>query len=1066
MTAVPRDVATTAPAFSGYSFAGTTQHFRVYYSNSFQARAMALNWVNVVERDFGVVNTWFREVDYLSAPVNLFLDPAGSDVSYGYGGAYWLPGKGFETHVKVALTADFGWLRSGFMAEVSEQFMKLQDRGWFHPDVGLEGTNGESLSLVCARELEKAIGANDVVLEHRWYEPLWLNSARADWVNTDLNDYSKTGGNEAVGCGLLFIYYLMNELGYSLQDVIVAAAPTLRQVYRNLTNDPNDPFPPFKALLDAKYPPGTKVPDRLPDDGFPINPAPTRFPGNEYIPVPDATVNGYIDGLTINGATSQYTSATEFSQYATGDVVIPPVTSGSPIAAIDLCWQLAGNNRLTYFIPRDAQAAYWSLQGHEAGFNPVNQKAISSRDESVYRLFHEKVTNGVPQGTVYRCWRVRDSYNAHGWASYSDGIYSTGGQGSSVSVKGGTRTHLAMTTRPGDSPVQVTFGTDFSHLGFGPNGEKEGFGKYFNISLDNTSLKITAGYRKTGGTPVEGVTATTSTLPLNVSQGVVVQLLIGLEWTDASTFTVQATAALPDFTLVTTSLVMSSTGIDPFSAPWTHTGAIRGLFVQTVQVADDGLNSLVGPYEAAIPLRSTLQDWGVQPPGSLILGMTGSVWDYLTQVAVARQVDIRNVDGTIVVTEMRDVTFMSYLWDPVQSPSVSFGLDNTSKFIEVVRNRVDWQPNGVTVYDSRKTGESYTVTPGTTTTFNVTAPAGVALFYTPAPVGGPSSLTEADIQTVHAGTDQKAMDAVYAKAYADALRDYQDFVSPTAHIYGAYCISGTFGDFPNHSMPAAEWVAFGGTVLIIPTDTPGSVTVSVTAPVIPGWTGDYLLGLHGNQDYPMVRLVGTGVTSSEETVRFATGANRKFTTTEVGSTLTNVAATSLAAVNNLATRAVNDASGPSMQLSASVSMAEVRGWGASIGSLPGSTLLYRNMQWRILSATISNASVDITAAPYTTYTSAYWAYNWGDLTMNDFQFYWNESRWDDYKVAPLNGAIAEWSNNGATVKHTLFPTPDPNDPSVPLMPSDSLMPGRFVLPYAGADPNVPAFPSDTLFPGA
>jgi hypothetical protein len=103
--------------------------------------------------------------------------------------------------------------------------------------------------------------------------------SRADYVNTTL-EYDH-GIDPATGCAMLFIYYLQVVLGFSI-NAIIAAAPgvanasnCLRGVYRNLTGDNSDPFPPFKQLLDTYFPPDQAAPTNLfpnPDNPFPLTP--------------------------------------------------------------------------------------------------------------------------------------------------------------------------------------------------------------------------------------------------------------------------------------------------------------------------------------------------------------------------------------------------------------------------------------------------------------------------------------------------------------------------------------------------------------------------------------------------------------------------------------------------------------------------------------------------------------------------------------------------------------------------------------------------------------------------
>ena len=70
----------------------------------------------------------------------------------------------------------------------------------------------------------------------------------------------------------MFIYYLFHQLGYRINQIVAAAGATLTAVYRNLTGDPNDPFPLFKSVLNARFPSqtGSAVPGPNFDDPWPL----------------------------------------------------------------------------------------------------------------------------------------------------------------------------------------------------------------------------------------------------------------------------------------------------------------------------------------------------------------------------------------------------------------------------------------------------------------------------------------------------------------------------------------------------------------------------------------------------------------------------------------------------------------------------------------------------------------------------------------------------------------------------------------------------------------------------
>jgi hypothetical protein len=245
-----------------------TTHYSFSYDSSLQrtvlnptgpepARTNAL--IGACEADFNWMSGLFG---------NPNLDygiPCTVQVTQNSGGASWSLGGG-----KLFVTLNPGsggvtMLRYLLVSEMTEQFMREQGRGWY--GTRTEGSEGEGLS----RFLSARLLANNGL----GYPPagfansnLWMNSPRADWVN----NINKTddGPDAITGCSLLFIYYLLSQLGYTEGQIVGAGAPTLAGVYNNLTGDKGDPFPYFKALVDSAYPGTSTIPGPDLDNPFPI----------------------------------------------------------------------------------------------------------------------------------------------------------------------------------------------------------------------------------------------------------------------------------------------------------------------------------------------------------------------------------------------------------------------------------------------------------------------------------------------------------------------------------------------------------------------------------------------------------------------------------------------------------------------------------------------------------------------------------------------------------------------------------------------------------------------------
>jgi hypothetical protein len=448
----------------------------------------------------------------------------------------------------------------------------------------------------------------------------------------------------------------------------------------------------------------------------------------EFLPTPYGTVEGYIDGITIGGASSSFTMSTEFTQYASSDLNIPPVTSGSPIAAVDIAWQLAGNMRCN--IP---EGNYWSLQGHEAGFNLKTKEILKGRDESVYRLFDETFDkNGIPQGSVYRKWKVLDAYTSAGWYGWADenAIYSTAGRGASPAMRVGARTNIVCTIRPDTKNVLFSFGSDLSAPGFGPNNDEFGVGKWFTLQISPGDMLLQGQWRKPGVAAATNFSKTASLGALGIGPSDTAQVLIGIEWVTSTQMDVNVIVST-SAGKVALSQSMTGTGFDSYAAQWQHSGPIRALYQHTVPRAQMALASFAGQsYETKVPFQSRLPSMGIDVTAPFV-AFTGSIWNYLTQICIARQVDIRNDDGTILLTPMLDVTRQSYVWEPVITPSFALGMDNVARKIEIVENIAEWRPLG-TVYDSQKVeNDTFSASPGQSVTFNVTVDSAASLIYTP-----------------------------------------------------------------------------------------------------------------------------------------------------------------------------------------------------------------------------------------------------------------------------------------------------------------------------------------------
>src|SRR5215470_4514589 len=246
---------------AGLTNGGRTTHYQIQYDTTL-SQADGVNRANaliaVCEGDFALTSGWFSNISLtVGIPITVQIAP-GSYASASWGPPITLiPGNGSSIAV----------VRYLLISELTEMFMLAQNKGWF--GAGNEGSAGEGLSRFLAGQFLIASGLG--VTEPGFsLANSWMNSPRADYVNNvDVADH---GIDAKTGCSILFIYYLHTQLGYGIKDIIAAAAAELSGVYKNLTGDPSDPFPPFKDLLDTYYPGTTTIPGTNPDNPYPLGP--------------------------------------------------------------------------------------------------------------------------------------------------------------------------------------------------------------------------------------------------------------------------------------------------------------------------------------------------------------------------------------------------------------------------------------------------------------------------------------------------------------------------------------------------------------------------------------------------------------------------------------------------------------------------------------------------------------------------------------------------------------------------------------------------------------------------
>nr|WP_088325580.1 hypothetical protein [Bacillus cereus] len=267
---------------------GSTTHYTIKYDDAYSSgQTLANNLFQHCEEDFKIMQGWFQGVPFPATRITVTITPT-STPNYS-GSATWNGGSnGFFVTIIVSdnvLSTTMGTIRWLLAGEVAEMFMSVQKKGWFGGKFvtnGNEGTVGEGLSLFLSQQLAIMKGFQ-VSTPNSFPANNWMTSSRLN-LNQTLSYTDPHGPSnnpfEYAGLSLLFLYYLKDQLGFPINQIITngpSNTGNLTEVYRNLTHDANDPFPAFKQLIEKYYPGKTPIPTNM-YSPFPLPPSPPSPP--------------------------------------------------------------------------------------------------------------------------------------------------------------------------------------------------------------------------------------------------------------------------------------------------------------------------------------------------------------------------------------------------------------------------------------------------------------------------------------------------------------------------------------------------------------------------------------------------------------------------------------------------------------------------------------------------------------------------------------------------------------------------------------------------------------------
>ncbi len=239
----PRGVQMVAhPAVAHQLQTKQTPHFKVSVDPGLGEAGVAIAdaLMQTCEQDFVTLQGYFGGIMPKSMPFHLVVTSGNQGASHATCAA--------TTLMIGAHSGAPAFMRSLVIAE-EEVFEAAFAHGW---NCGF--SNGEGLSCVLANDMVPGVEPQGFVSPPEWLDkPSDITGIlREDWVRktdkTDTNYFS-------IGCSVLFLNWMRFQLKFTWDQIIAAGAATLAETYKNLTGK-NDGWASFKALIDARFPPG------------------------------------------------------------------------------------------------------------------------------------------------------------------------------------------------------------------------------------------------------------------------------------------------------------------------------------------------------------------------------------------------------------------------------------------------------------------------------------------------------------------------------------------------------------------------------------------------------------------------------------------------------------------------------------------------------------------------------------------------------------------------------------------------------------------------------------------
>jgi hypothetical protein len=216
---------------------------------------------------------------------------------------------------------------------------------------------------------------------------------------------------------------------------------------------------------------------------------------------------------------------------------------------------------------------------------------------------------------------------------------------------------------------------------------------------------------------------------------------------------------------------------------------------------------------------------------------------------------------------------------------------------------------------------------------------------------------------------------------------------------GTYFVSDSTG-LP---ISANQWEDYGAslTVNIDPNDN-SAIQITLKGPriEIPSTTGPYSLEANdGVGSFATLKISGSGVFSGDNQLQLITGIDSDKYSRKTVNTISNDFIITEEQAYDRGIWASQKASGPVVTVNFSIPTSSINFVGLTCGSI----FNYNNSTYRVISSTINNSSVSITAERYVLV--SFVDYLWGSRSVEDYDAEWGNYECQDQIIFPYKGAL-------------------------------------------------------------